>query len=155
MSSRPPLPGEIMNVTEDVVRDLLPLYFEGEASADSRAVIESWFARDPAFARAARRGADAIGALGQMEAAPLDEAGVREALKRMHRIARAREIALGLAGGLTLLPFLLGGLALLFPARMALDPRAGLSALLACFGLAALSWLAYFHVRRRTGSDLF
>jgi anti-sigma factor RsiW len=141
-------------VTEDVVRDLLPLYFDGEASADSRAIVESWFARDPAFARAARRGEDVLGALDVPET-PLDEAGVREALKRVRRIVLAREVALGLAGALTLLPFLVGGFALLFPARMPIAPHDAMLALLLCSGLAGLSWLIYFRVRGRTGSDLF
>jgi len=145
----------MMRVTQDVVRDLLPLYFENEASPDSRILVETWFAHDPAFARAARHGAGKLAALGALETPPLDEAGVREALKRVHRIVRVREVSLGLAGALTLLPLLLGAFALLFPARMPVKPLDGLFALIACLSLAAISWLAYFHVRGRTGSDLF
>jgi hypothetical protein len=144
-----------MTVTEEVVRDLLPLYFENEASVGSRALVETWFVRDPAFARTARHGADAVAALGDLETPPLDETGVREALKRARRIVFAREVSLGLAGALTLLPFLLGGFAWLSSAPMPVAPLDGLFALIVCFSLAATSWLIYFYVRRRTGSDLF
>lgn len=150
------MPAEMtITVSEEVVRDLLPLYFEGEASPDSRALVETWFARDPAFANAMRRGADSLAALGDLEPPPLDEAGVREALKRAHRIVRVREISLGLAGGLAVLPVLLIALALLFPARVPMAPLDGVLALIVCFSLAGLSGLTYFYVRGRTGSDLF
>lgn len=38
------------NVTRDVISDLWPLYTAGEASADSRALVETFLRRDPAFA---------------------------------------------------------------------------------------------------------
>ena len=150
------MPAEMtMTVTEEVVRDLLPLYFDNEASAGSRALVESWFVRDPAFARAARHGADAVAALGDLQAPPLDEAGVREALRRVHRIVRVREVSLGLAGALTLLPVLLGAFALFFPASLPLATLDGLFALIVCLSLATMSWMTYFYVRRRIGSNLF
>lgn len=40
-----------MNVTRDVIIDLWPRYVEGEASADTRALIESFLHQDPEFAR--------------------------------------------------------------------------------------------------------
>jgi hypothetical protein len=43
-----------MNVTRDVITDLLPVYFSGEASADTRAVVEEFFKQDPEFARLAQ-----------------------------------------------------------------------------------------------------
>jgi anti-sigma factor RsiW len=39
-----------MNVTDDVLNDLLTLYLSGEASADTRALIEERARREPAFA---------------------------------------------------------------------------------------------------------
>jgi anti-sigma factor RsiW len=48
-----------MNVTRDVVNDLLTIYLAGEASADTRALVEEYLATDPALARevdAARSG---------------------------------------------------------------------------------------------------
>jgi hypothetical protein len=44
-----------MNVTRDVIYDLLPAYFSGDASADTQALIEEFFVSDPEFGRMARR----------------------------------------------------------------------------------------------------
>jgi len=44
-----------MKVTRDVVYDLLPTYFAGEASEDTRALIEEFFARDPELGHKAKR----------------------------------------------------------------------------------------------------
>ena len=40
-----------MKITADVVRDLLPAYLSGEATADTRALVEDAAARDPGIAR--------------------------------------------------------------------------------------------------------
>jgi len=36
-----------MTLTRNLVRDLLPLYAAGEASAETRQVVETWLATDP------------------------------------------------------------------------------------------------------------
>jgi hypothetical protein len=41
-----------MNVTRQVINDLWPVYAAGEASADTRALVEAFLRQDPAFARA-------------------------------------------------------------------------------------------------------
>jgi hypothetical protein len=43
-----------MDVTRDVVTDLLPIYFSGEASTDTKRLVESYFRQDPDFERTAR-----------------------------------------------------------------------------------------------------
>lgn len=48
-----------MNVTRDVVVDLLPLYSAGEASADTRRLVEEFLQSDPELARAVRDDASA------------------------------------------------------------------------------------------------
>ena len=48
-----------MNVTRDVVKDLLTVYLAGDASPDTRALVENWLRTDPELARLAdeaRRG---------------------------------------------------------------------------------------------------
>lgn len=42
------------NPHEDIILDLLPLYFAGEASAASADVVEAYFAAHPQFAKAIR-----------------------------------------------------------------------------------------------------
>jgi len=44
-----------MKITRDVVYDLLPAYFAGEVSADTRALIDEFLASDPEFARMTAR----------------------------------------------------------------------------------------------------
>ena len=39
-----------MNVTREVLKDLLPAYLAGEASADTRALVEEFARQDPDFA---------------------------------------------------------------------------------------------------------
>lgn len=44
-----------MRITRDVIYDLLPAYFAGEISADTRALVEEYFTTDPEFGRMAQR----------------------------------------------------------------------------------------------------
>jgi anti-sigma factor RsiW len=50
-----------MKVTRDVIFDLLPAYFSSEASTDTRALVDEFFATDPEFARMAERFQAAVG----------------------------------------------------------------------------------------------
>jgi hypothetical protein len=43
-----------MNITQEVVTDLLPVYFSGEASRDTKLLVEEFFREYPDFARMAR-----------------------------------------------------------------------------------------------------
>lgn len=40
-----------MNITRNVITDLLPLYLEGEASPDTQALIQEFLTQDPEFAQ--------------------------------------------------------------------------------------------------------
>ena len=44
-----------MKITRDVIYDLLPAYFAGEVSADTRALIDEFLTTDPEFARMTAR----------------------------------------------------------------------------------------------------
>jgi anti-sigma factor RsiW len=93
-----------MNVTKDVVNDLLPAYLSGEASADTRALVEEMAARDPAVARlleAARREEGAPGLQGPFVLPPNLE---RESVRRTRAALRWRGWLLALAITCTLLP---------------------------------------------------
>lgn len=43
-----------MNVTQDLVADLLPVYFSGEASTDTKKLVEDYFQENPDFERMAK-----------------------------------------------------------------------------------------------------
>ena len=47
----------MLNVTRDVVADLWPLYESGEATADTRALVEEFLKTDPEFATTLRTAA--------------------------------------------------------------------------------------------------
>ena len=44
-----------MNVTRDVIYDLLPGYFSGDISPDTRAMVDEFLAQDPEFRRMMER----------------------------------------------------------------------------------------------------
>ena len=46
-----------MNITREVVTDLLPVYFSGEASGDTKMAVEDYSRQDPDFERIARSAA--------------------------------------------------------------------------------------------------
>lgn len=90
-----------MKVTREVVRDLLPLYVAGEASRDSRELVESYLAGDPELRSLAEslRAAE----LGPAhEFAPPNAA--RAALERTRSVLRRRSRLLALALFFTGLP---------------------------------------------------
>ena len=49
-----------MNVSRNVIHDLVPLYLADEASADTRALIEEFLAADPELAGQARGQAELV-----------------------------------------------------------------------------------------------
>jgi len=99
-----------MNVTRDVMNDLLPVYFSGEASEDTRTLMEEYFRNNPEFERIARGAAKPLEALasGRKVAAwpglsPSAEREKRD-LECVHREMRRRKIVFGLALFFTLAP---------------------------------------------------
>lgn len=88
-----------MQVTREIVVDLLPLYQSGEASADSRAAVEAFMRRDPSLARLIAD--DTAGA----EVVPPQASLERQAVSRTRAIIRRRSWVLAFAILSTLLPF--------------------------------------------------
>lgn len=134
-----------MKVTRDVVTDLLPLYFGGEASADTRALVEAYFAQDPEFARLARAHPEA--SLPHTEPTTSLKESEMETLQRTRKLLNIRAGLQGVSGFLTLLPFAFtvgvedSGFAWLF-----LDQPVALAVIVS---LAAAAWAAYFALRHR------
>ena len=63
-----------MKITREVVTDLWPLYLSGEASADTRALVDEFLEQDPDFARLIRgNGTSEILKAVSMEPNPDDE----------------------------------------------------------------------------------
>ena len=89
-----------MTITKDVINDLLPLYEAGEASEDSRRLVEAFLEKHPEMS--AGPAADAT-----LKAAvvPTLERNRREALERTRRQISRRQMFFGAALASTLMPF--------------------------------------------------
>jgi hypothetical protein len=87
-----------MNVTRDVIRDLWSLAAAGEASDDSRHLVDAYLAQDAEFARSLRSEA------GVLAPPPLELPADHEAKtfgvmkKRLDRRSPVRVVALGFTG---------------------------------------------------------
>jgi hypothetical protein len=133
-----------MNVTRDVVKDLLTVYLAGEASADTRTLVEEWLRGDPALARdveAAR--AEPVGLPPTPGPAPTAE---RLALETTRKLLKTRTSTLVIAILFTVLPltFATDGSRITF--LLIRDaPIVGI----AWWATAAATWIWHWWVRRR------
>ena len=79
-----------MNVTHHVVTDLLPLYLAGEASDDTRALLEAYLQQNPTFAAEVREQAEKSTALlGALTAVPSAD-HEKATLQRVRQFNRRR-----------------------------------------------------------------
>jgi hypothetical protein len=93
-----------MNVTREVVTDLLPVYFSGEASGDTKVLVEDYFRQDPDFERMARTAATPLETL--RAAAPIAASSQKEKrdLESVLWGLRRRQWLFGVSLFLTLAP---------------------------------------------------
>ena len=133
-----------MNVTRDVVKDLLTVYLAGEASADTRALVEDYLKSDAALAREVE--AARSGSLGLPSMPPPAPAAEKQALDATRQLLKTRTSTLVVAVAFTLLPltFVFSGSRItFFLIRDA--PVIGL----AWWAVAAVLWGCHIWVRRR------
>lgn len=89
-----------MKITQDVVKDLLTVYLAGEATADTRALIEDWLRTDPELARQVNQARNV-----DLPAVPPPPPAIeKRALDRTRRQMRWRAILLGTAIYVSTLP---------------------------------------------------
>ena len=93
-----------MTVTRNVILDLLPLYFAGEVSADTKALVDDFLRSDPDFARMSQRFETLVKERGSAPAG--DDGGERHALERTRALLRYRNQSIGLAVAYSLAPFI-------------------------------------------------
>jgi hypothetical protein len=131
-----------MNVTKDVVFDLLPIYAAGEASPDTVKLVEEYLREDPELARMAE----------ELRSHPLPEVRTelpptqeKEALNKTRWLLRLRGWLIGFGWASTVLPFSFqfgeGGFHFLY---LEGSPIVALS-----LCLSATFWVAYYFVNRR------
>lgn len=144
-----------MNVTRDVIRDLLPSYFSGEATEDTRRLVDDFFRHDPDFERMAREGAQQLDSLGGVRALPPEVADEKSALTQVHRILRNQRRLFGIALTLTLNAMLFG-----FSFEITSNAQGEVTHVhwlqfsfqrdcVFCFGVAAAILWAVYYVRAR------
>ena len=133
-----------MNVTRDVVKDLLTVYLAGEATPDTRALVEDYLRTDAALAREveAARG----GTLGLPAPPPSAPAAEKQALDATRQLLKARTSTLVVAAVFTLLPlaFVFEESRLIFVVLRDAPVIA-----LAWWATAAVMWICHVVVRRR------
>lgn len=140
-----------MNITPDIINDLLPVYLAGEASEDTRALVEEWLQAHPDLARSVREQASRTAALlSHLTPAPAEEEAEKSALERVRRFSRQRTYVLGFAIAYTLVPLTFTWDDRIAWVMMRDNPKQAVFFWIAAFGC----WLAYYLMGRRlrTGS---
>jgi hypothetical protein len=100
-----------MKISRDVIYDLLPGYFAGEASPDTRALIQEYFDTDPEFHRMAERFQAILDDTRKRELPDSEAARERATFDRVRTQAKRRQETRAMAAGF--------GLASVFSAFMA------------------------------------
>jgi hypothetical protein len=136
-----------MKLEREVIVDLLPAYFSGEASTATRALVEDYFREDPAFEKFAR---SAGGALETLKVAPpaVDSEKEKLALERARLVTETRSSFFWLAVISTLMLFLFriqNGKIIWIVWSSSSGIRGPLF-----IAMAAFFWLFYFYARGRT-----
>jgi hypothetical protein len=132
-----------MSITKDVILDLLPLYEAGEASADTRRVVEDFLRDHPDIASTSMRSADTM--LKKMPSSSL-ERDRRKTLERTRGLLLRRQAFFGLALGCTLMAFTFafeGTRVTWFMWRDAPSQAAML------MGVGIACWIGYFWTRKQ------
>ena len=147
-----------MTVSRDVIYDLLPAYFAGEASADTRTLVDEFFETDPEFGRMARRFGALLTERGKGSAEPVSvSARERTRFERTRKLVTRRNQAFG--GGIAY------GLAALFTLIMANPlnppmPQRLVVITLFFVAIQLISWVLWYLASRelasiaRTSSDV-
>lgn len=142
-----------MEVTRNVIADLLPAYLSDEASKDTRALVEAYLKTDPEFAR--RVEAEWTQSLSLLKGTsftpPPDKE--KEAFERTKKYLKARPYFLMVAILFTLLPLMVtfsSGEGVHFVLWRSDFPRWGALAIAAvCAVNAAAGWIGYARFSRR------
>ncbi len=133
-----------MKLEREVIVDLLPAYFSGEASAATRALVEEYFREHPDFEQSARKAGSSLETL-KVVPRPLDAEKEKLAFERARGITETRSSFLWLAIISTLMLFIFriqnGKVVWILWTK----PVSGLL----FTGTAAFLWLFYFYARRR------
>ncbi len=131
-----------MNVTRDVVKDLIPVYLTGDASADTQALVESYLKTDPELAN------DVTAARGTSLGLPATRppTAEKQTLDATRQLLKSRTSTLVVAAIFTVLPltFAFHGTTITF-----LVIRDAPVIGIAWWVTAAIMWIWHVRIRRR------
>jgi hypothetical protein len=136
-----------MNVTREIIIDLLPIYLSGEASTDTRALVESFLKQDPELAQRIR--SQWVENMAKAAPSSLPPELELKALHRTRGLLRAQKWLLGLSFFFTAMLLsnefrVENGHITEFHFLIRTDP----TAFSICATLAAAFWISYFYFRR-------
>ena len=137
-----------MEITQDVIVDLLPVYFSGEASASTRALVDDFLAHDPVFAERVRR--EWAQPFDPRAASPVMPDVELRSLHRTRRVLALQRWLFALAVTFTVLP--LSGVVSVSdgrPIQFHFLVRDYPGALLPIIEAAVVCWVVYVYLRRR------
>ena len=136
-----------MNISKDVINDLLPLYFSEDCSTDTMQLVEEYFETNPDFEKWAKRLNN--NPIPKEIPQSLEKADEMNSLLKTRSLLRARGIFMGFAIFFSMVPFSFVA-SEEYSFFMLLD--APLSALF--FAICSIPlWIGYFIVKRKS-SDL-
>ncbi len=139
-----------MKVEQDVVMDLLPVYFSGEASAATKALVEESFRENPEFERMARSANQSVELLKSVDV-PRPKWEEKLALEQSRQKARTRAEAWYSASGMSALVYTVVMLVFKFQDNALVFPMWQKSKVVAAsFAItAAIMWLMFWLGRPR------
>jgi len=134
-----------MNVTGDVINDLLPLYYSGECSGDTKKLVEEFLKEHPDFRRTIP---NESGFFPSAIPQALEKTDEMRALKRTQRLIMLRSYIMGCAIFCSLMPFAFlyagGNFYWLFKESPLTAVVYGI--------LGIILWIVYIVVKRKTNS---
>ena len=132
-----------MKVTEEVIIDLLPLYYSGEASKDTIALVDSYFEKNPEFAKQAKASKEKI--INEDLQTTLTKEDEMESLNKTKKRIKLHSILIGFAIFFTIAPFSFAHVEDKFYVLMLDSPMTALT-----YGLiGVIFWISYFVVRNK------
>jgi len=133
-----------MKITRDVIIDLLPLYFSGEASIDTKDLVETYFDQNPDFAEEAKKSSEKI--ITNDIPVKLTKEDEMESLNKTKKRIKLQSFLIGFAIFFTIAPFSFAHMDDKFYVLLLDSPMTALT-----YGsIGILFWISYFIARNKT-----
>jgi hypothetical protein len=146
-----------MNITRDVINDLLPAYYSGDASPDTRDLIEDYFRQHPDFQDEVARASVILRQVGDVESPFRDSKGEKMAFTRAKSILRWQQVLLAFATTFTLNAISLGFSFEITNGVIHIHwlsiPGQGL-VIAGILAISVILWIAYVRLTRRVRSEV-